>query len=54
VWLYFLITIGLTLLMLGVWRKFAALKKSMGRLTRVWLKRRERERDDEEAGKKGL
>jgi Mg2+ and Co2+ transporter CorA len=59
VYLYFVVTVGLTLLVLVVWRKFSALRRftmemvQLGR--RVPLLRRlirEKKTDDEESGKK--
>jgi hypothetical protein len=37
-WLYFLMTLGLTLLVLGVWRRFGALKQLIGNVVGVWRK----------------
>jgi hypothetical protein len=57
---YGLVTIGLTLLVLGVWRKFGALRQLVGSVVRFWRRMpivrkagREKIQSDEEAGKKG-
>jgi hypothetical protein len=60
VYLYFMVTIGLTLLVLVVWRKFSGLKRLGGKVVqsgrRVPLLRRlirQKRVNDEEAGRKG-
>ncbi|KAI4954827.1 hypothetical protein J4E86_006137 [Alternaria arbusti] len=60
VYLYFVVTIGLTLLVLVVWRKFTALKRlKLGmlqfgrRIPMLGRLMREKKVDDEESGKKG-
>jgi hypothetical protein len=60
VWLYWLVTISLTLLVLGVWRKFGALRQLVGSVVRFWRRMplvrkagREKIQSDEEVGKKG-
>jgi len=60
VYLYFVATIGLTLLVLVVWRRFGAMKrlttkmvKSARRIPMLGRLIREKKVDDEESGKKG-
>jgi len=60
VYLYFMITIGLTLLVLIVWRRFSTLKRVILKMVHLghripWLGVfiRKKKVDDEESGKKG-
>jgi len=60
VYLYFVVTIGLTLLVLLVWRRFSALKQLMMKIVYLgyripWLGGliRKKKVEDEESGKKG-
>ena len=60
VYLYFVVTIGLTLLVLLVWRRFSALKELMMKIVYLgyripWLGGliRKKKVEDEESGKKG-
>jgi len=60
VWLYFFVTLMLTLVVLAVWRGFTVLKQSIGAVKRFWKTNRVgrwmgRKGDvgDEEEGKKG-
>jgi uncharacterized membrane protein len=59
VWLYFLATFALTLIVLGIWRGYAIIKQSVKTVKGIWRTRRVRrwtgrgkEADDEEAGRK--
>ncbi|KAI4925441.1 hypothetical protein J4E85_007320 [Alternaria conjuncta] len=60
VYLYFVVTIGLTLLVLVVWRRFIALKRLTTKIVKLGRRLpllgrliREKKIDDEESGKKG-
>lgn len=55
VWLYFVLTAALTLIVLGVWRGYTALKQVIKASKGIWssrLARRMRRQGDEESGKK--
>jgi hypothetical protein len=59
VWLYFVITLALTLIVLGVWRGYTIIMQSVKTIKGIWHTTRlrrwrsgEKEVDDEEAGKK--
>jgi Mg2+ and Co2+ transporter CorA len=58
VWLYFFITIALTLIVLGVWRGYTILKGGMKKVKHFWHSNqllgpvtRRKKQDDEETGK---
>jgi hypothetical protein len=60
VYLYFVVTMGLTLLVVVVWRKFSALKRLAVKTMRIERRvpllgklTREKKVNDEESGKKG-
>jgi hypothetical protein len=58
IWLYCLVTVALTLIVLGIWRGYTVLKQVVGTVKGVWRKQngdgwlRRRARGDEEQGEK--